>query len=184
MVNLKFEDNETPQVSKEIFEKTKKELGFVPNMYQKMGNNSALLDAYTHSYNTFRVNSGFTPIEQEVVFLSVAYENNCEYCMAAHSFVSDTMSKVPSEVTEAIRNGQPIPNLKLDVLSKITRSLTVNRGIVSQQEIDAFLAVGYTEVHVLGIITGIGVKTLSNYSNHIASPKVDDAFAGRIWKKN
>jgi len=184
MVNLKFDETEVSQASNKIFEKTKKGLGFVPNMYQKMGNNSALLDAYTYSYNTFRVNSGFTPIEQEVVFLSVAYENNCEYCMAAHSFVGDMMSKVPTEVTDAIRNGQQIPDLKLDALSKITRSLTVNRGIVSQKEIDAFLAVGYTEVHVLAIITGIGVKTLSNYTNHFTNPKVDDMFAGRIWKKN
>ena len=183
MANLKLENTSVSPISQEIFDHTQKQLGFVPNMYVTMGSNPALLDAYTHAYNTFRANAGFTPSEQEVVFLSVAYQNNCEYCMAAHSFVGDKMSNVPTEVTDAIRENKIVPDLKLAALSKLTRSLTENRGMVSQEEIDEFLAVGYTENHVLGIIVGIGVKTLSNYSNHITHPVVDDAFAGRTWKK-
>ena len=69
-----------------ILQGTKDAMGFVPNMYGLMANNPALLDAYTYTYKTFRANSGFTPIEQEVIFLSVAYENECDYCVAAHSF--------------------------------------------------------------------------------------------------
>lgn len=183
MAHLKLENNTVSPLSQEIFDKTQKGLGFVPNMYKGMGNNPALLDAYTYAYNTFRANSGFSPVEQEVVFLSVAYENNCEYCMAAHSFVGDMMTKVPTEVTDAIRDGKQIPDAKLAALSKLTRSLTATRGNVSQAEVDEFLAAGYTEVHVLGIIAGIGAKTLSNYSNHITNPIVDGAFAGRTWKK-
>jgi len=183
MAHLKLENNPVSPVSQGIFDSTQKALGFVPNMYKDMGNNPALLDAYTYSYHSFRANSGFSPVEQEVVFLSVAYENNCEYCMAAHSFVGDMMTKVPAEITNAIREGKQIPDLKLAALSKLTRSLTATRGNVSQVEVDAFLAVGYSESHVLGIIAGIAVKTLSNYSNHITNPKLDAAFAGRIWKK-
>jgi AhpD family alkylhydroperoxidase len=148
-----------------------------------MGGNEALLDAYTYSYKTFRDNAGFTPVEQEVIFLSVAYENNCEYCMAAHSFVGDVMTNVPAEVTEAIREGQQIPDAKLSALSKLTRSLTVNRGMASRDEVNLFLAAGYSETHVLGIIAGIAVKTMSNYSNHNTIPEVDVPFAGRVWKK-
>ncbi|MGM5469702.1 carboxymuconolactone decarboxylase family protein [Flavobacteriaceae bacterium LMO-SS05] len=183
MAHLKLENNSISSISQEILDKTKKGLGFIPNMYQKMGNNPALLDAYTYTYNSFRANSGFNSVEQEVVFLSVAYENNCEYCMAAHSFVGDMMSKVPTEVTNAIRDNKQVPDAKLAALSKLTRSLTVNRGHVSQAEVDEFLATGYTEAHVLGIVAGIAVKTLSNYSNHLTNPELDAAFAGRSWKK-
>jgi AhpD family alkylhydroperoxidase len=170
-------------ISKGILESTQKALGFVPNMYAKMANNPALLDAYTYSYNSFRANSGFNSVEQEVVFLSVAYENNCEYCMAAHSFVGDMMTKVPPEITNAIRDGKQIPDTKLAALSKLTRAITVNRGMITQDEVDAFLAVGYLPTHVLGIIAGVAVKTLSNYSNHVTHPALDEAFAGRVWKK-
>ncbi|CCG53616.1 Putative peroxidase [Flavobacterium indicum GPTSA100-9 = DSM 17447] len=183
MAHLKLENNTVSSITSSILDATKSKLGFAPNMYVKMGNNPALLDAYTYSYNSFRANSGFNYIEQEVIFLSIAFENNCEYCVAAHSFVADMMSKVPTEVTDAIRNNQQIPDLKLGALSKLTRSLTVNRGMASQTEIDDFIAVGYTEAHVLGIIAGIGVKALSNYSNHLTNPEVDAAFAGRKWEK-
>lgn len=183
MAHLKLENNPVSQISQDIFDKTQKTLGFVPNMYKKMGQNPALLDAYIYAYNSFRANSGFNSVEQEVVFLSVAYENNCEYCMAAHSFIADKMSKVPVEVTNAIRDGKQIPDAKLAVLSKLTRSLTVNRGNVSQAEVAEFLAAGYTEINVLGIIAGIAVKTISNYSNHNTNPELDGAFAARVWKK-
>jgi len=183
MANLKLENVTTSQKTNEILDNAKNNLGFVPAMYVKMGANTALLDAYTYSYNSFRANAGFSPVEQEVIFLSVAYENNCEYCMGAHSFIADKMSKVPVEVTDAIREGKQIPDVKLAALSKLTRSLTVNRGNVSQAEVDAFLAAGYSEVQVLGIIAGIAVKTMSNYSNHNTHPEIDAAFAGRAWKK-
>ncbi|MBS1666389.1 MAG: carboxymuconolactone decarboxylase family protein [Bacteroidetes bacterium] len=183
MANLKLADGISSPISKAIIEKTEKAMGFAPNMYVKMGHNAALLDAYTFAYKSFRSNSGFTPIEQEVIFLSVAYENNCEYCMSAHSFVADAMSMVPPDVTEAIRDGKEIEDAKLKALSRLTRLLTANAGHVAQEEIDNFLAVGYTESAVLGIIAGIGVKTMSNYSNHNTNPEVDVAFAERVWKK-
>lgn len=186
MADLKLE-NLTPEtaspISGGILENAQKSLGFVPNMYAKMANNPSLLDAYTYSYNTFRANSGLNPVEQEVVFLSVSYENNCEYCMAAHSFVGDMMTKVPTEITDAIRDGKQIPDVKLAALSKLTRAITINRGNITQDEVDEFLAVGYHPSHVLGIITGVATKTLSNFSNHITHPEVDAAFAGRVWKK-
>ena len=183
MANLKLENPTVSQKTKEIFDASQKSLGFIPNMYLKMGSNTALLDAYIYGYNTFRANSGFTPVEQEVVFLSIAYENNCEYCVAAHSFIGDVMTKVPAEVTNAIREGKEISDVKLAALSKLAKSMTANRGNVSQEEIDAFLAMGYTEENVLGIIAGIAVKVMSNYSNHNTNPEVDAAFAGRVWKK-
>ena len=183
MAHLKLENNSASPIIKEIFESTTKKLGFVPNMYVTMGANPALLDGYTHAYKSFRANSGFSSVEQEVVFLSIAYENNCEYCVAAHSYIGDVMTNVPTDVTDAIRGGKQISDAKLDALSKLTRSLTVNRGIVSQEEIDSFLAAGYSEIHVLGIIAGIGIKTMSNYSNHLTNPVVDKEFANRIWEK-
>lgn len=94
---------------------------------------------------------------------------------------ADMMSSVPTEVTDAIRRGSEIPDSKLAALSTLTRSLTGNRGNVSQDEINDFLAAGYSEIHVLGIIAGIAVKTMSNYSNHITQPELDAAFAGRVW---
>lgn len=172
------------EISAKIMETAKKGLGFVPNMYGLMANNDALLEGYTSSYNSFRANSGFSPPEQEVVFLSVAYENACTYCVAAHSFVGDNMTNVPKEVTDAIRNNTEVPDIKLKALSLFTRAMTVKRGNPSQEDVDSFLNAGYAQNHILGVIAGIGVKTFSNYFNHVAQTPVDEIFAERVWTKS
>lgn len=173
----------TNEKSAQLLQGAQKSLGFVPNMYRGMANNTALFDAYMYTYETFRKNAGFSPIEQEVIFLSAAYENDCHYCMAAHSFVADKVSKVPSEITNAIRNGEAIPDRKLAALSQLTRDITLNRGLPSTESVDAFFHAGYTKTDYLGVVAGVGVKTLSNYFNHIANTPVDDTFASRVWKK-
>ena len=56
MAHLKLENPAYSEGTVEILENTKKGMGFVPNMYRKMGANSALLDAYIYSYKSFRDN--------------------------------------------------------------------------------------------------------------------------------
>lgn len=171
------------ELAKSILVNAQKSLGFVPNMYGFMAINPALLEVYTHGYASFRANSGFSPIEQEVVFLSVSNENECEYCMAAHSFIADKMSNVPQEITNAIRDGKTIADVKLNALCNFTKAITAKRGRVSQDDICAFLDAGYTEKHIMGVVAGAGVKTFSNYANHIAHTPVDAAFISRKWSK-
>jgi uncharacterized peroxidase-related enzyme len=172
-----------PDKSKELLKEAKDNLGFIPNMYKYMAQNPSLLDSYYNSYNSFREQAGFSPTEQEVVFLSISYENSCHYCMSAHSFLAENASNVPEEVTEAIRNGEEIPDPQLAALSNFTQSMVVNRGRVSEEELETFLDAGYEEEHILGVITAIGVKTFSNYMNHITETPVDDVFAGHSWSK-
>lgn len=184
-MNLELKTIENAEaISSQILETTKKKLGLIPNMYSAMANNPALLEGYVSAYNSFRLNSGFSPQEQEVIFLSIAYENGCEYCMAAHSFVGDNMTKVPIEVTNAIRNNTEIPDEKLKSLSQFSKSVTLRRGFPTETDINNFIAAGYTEKDILGVIAGVGIKTMSNYFNHIFKTPIDDAFKSRLWKKN
>jgi len=184
-INLEPKTVETAEpISSEILENTQKKLGMIPNMYNLMANNPALLKGYSDAYNDFRSYAGFTPQEQEVVLLSVSYENNCTYCMAAHSFVADNMTKVPQEVTDAIRNNTKIHDDKLRALSIFTRQIVATKGLPTQENISDFLEAGYTKEHILGVITGVGVKTMSNYFNHIFNTPLDDVFKGRSWVKS
>ncbi len=171
-------------ISKEILKETQSKIGMVPNMYATMANNPALLDGYVSAYSSFRENSGFSSQEQEVVFLSIAFENNCEYCMAAHSFVGDNMTNVPTEVTNAIRNNTEVPDEKLKALSQFSKIVTSKRGLPSEDDIENFLKAGYTQNHILGVIAGVGIKTMSNYFNHIFNTQLDEVFKGRSWTKN
>ena len=168
--------------SKPILEDVIKKNGQVPNMYANMVNSPGVLETYLHGYDIFRRESGFTPVEQEVVFLSISFENACNYCMAAHSVIADRMSMVPVEVTDAIRNGTVIPNSRLQALSVFTKEMFQTRGRPSREAATDFLNAGYDERKILEIILALAVKTLSNYSNHVFGTEVDKSFQSRAWE--
>ena len=171
---------EAPEGSRELLETVQATLGMVPNMYAEMAHSPGLLGTYRFGYDQFRRHSGFNPAEQEVIFLAISRYNGCAYCMGAHSVIADG-NKVPTEVTDAVRAGEPIGDAKLQALNLFTTSLVANRGRTSDVELKEYLAVGYTETQVLEILLAISVKTLSNYTNHLFETPLDKAFARRAW---
>ncbi|MDO8438571.1 MAG: carboxymuconolactone decarboxylase family protein [Nitrosomonadaceae bacterium] len=170
----------SPKV-KEVLETALKQTGFIPNMYSYMANAPGLLNTYLFGYNQFRNETGFSPIEQEVVLLTISRENGCHYCVAAHSVVAAKFSKVPEEVTGAIRNSAAIPDAKLNALSEFTKTLLNTRGHPEKSDLETFLAAGYAEQNVLDILLAISVKIISNYANHLFDTPLDDMFKSREW---
>lgn len=163
---------------KEILDKAKAQVGFIPNMYASMANAPAVLDTYLHGYARFRSESGFTPPEQEVVFLAASQSNGCTYCVAAHSMIADKVSKVAPEVLAAIRDGRAIPDARLAALHRLTMEMVRTQGRPSAESVQAFLDAGFEEQKLLYIVLALAVKTLSNFSNHAFATEVDERFAG------
>ena len=100
--------------------------------------------------------------------------------MAAHTSLSQ-MAKVPDDIIEALRDGTPIADAKLEALRVFTTRINKNRGWVEQSDLDAFFAAGYDKASVLDVIVGTSLKVLSNYTNHIAQTPVDVAFQPNTW---
>ena len=179
-LSLKSLDNAEP-LAKILLETTQAKLGFVPNMYYAMANSPGLLNTYMQGYAAFRENSGFSSMEQEVIFLAISQVNGCEYCMAAHSFLAEAASGVPSDVTAAIRDGKQVPEMQLSALSVFSRLMVTTRGLPSNADVELFVSAGYSDEHILEIIHAIAIKTISNYTNHIFHTEVDDIFAPHEW---
>jgi len=167
----------------QLLASTRKNMGFIPNMYANMANSYGLLMSYATGYELFRNETDFSSSEQEVILLTISHENGCDYCVSAHSFVADNMSKVPTAVTDAIRNGEPIPDVRLAALSEFTRTLLQKRGFPNNADVEPFLAAGYQQHHILEIILAISVKTVSNYANHIFHTELDEVFSPRQWSE-
>jgi uncharacterized peroxidase-related enzyme len=165
------------------WKKAKARVGVIPNMYGGMANSPGLLETYLDGYARFRQDSGFTPSEQEVVLLTISRNNGCEYCMAAHSAIADKASAVPQTITDAIRDGRDIPDIKLAALSAFVDKMVSTRGMPAPDDVAAFLAAGYSERQILEVVLAIAVKTLSNYSNHLFHTPLDARFSDREWKK-
>ena len=167
--------------ARDMLESSQRNLGFVPNMYANMANSPGVLQTYLQGYELFRNEGGFTPVEQEVVFLAISRFNGCTYCTAAHSMIADKMSKVPADVLAALREGTPLPDARLQALAVFSTVMVERRGAPTPEQLTAFKAAGYTDRHALEIILAIAVKTLSNYTNHVFHTQPDAAFEGYAW---
>ncbi|OYV33237.1 MAG: alkylhydroperoxidase [Rhodospirillales bacterium 20-64-7] len=161
-----------------VLETAKAQVGFIPNMYANMVNSPGLLETYLDGYTRFRSGSGFTPVEQEVVFLVISTANGCDYCTAAHSMIADRMSKVPADILAALRSREPLADARLAALAKFTQTMFDTRGRPTAADLVDFRAAGYHDRHALEIVLALAVKTLSNYANHLFHTEVDQAFAG------
>lgn len=140
-----------------------------------------MLKAYATLSRIFDETS-FNATERQIVLLTVSLVNGCEYCIAAHSVIA-AMQKVPDDVVHAIRAGQPIADKKLEALRRFTAAVVSSRGWPSDADTAAFLGAGYARQQVLEVVLGVGMKTLSNYANHIAETPLDQAFTSAAWSK-
>lgn len=168
-----------PPGSQPILAAVESNWNFIPNLHGILAESPVALEAYNSAFSLF-AKSSFTPAEQQVVFLSVNFENNCEYCMSGHSVLAAN-ARVPAQAIEAIREGQPVADARLQALRVFTQSLVRNRGTVDPSEVDGFLAAGYTKAQVLEILVAIAAKTISNYSNHIAKTPLDAFMSKTAW---
>lgn len=174
-LELKTIDTAAPEAA-EMLKTAKARLGFVPNMYGYMANDSAVLGGYMRSYDAFRETSGFTPPEQETVFLTISRINGCSYCMAAHSMIADKKSGVPADSLKALRDGSALPDPQLAAVARFTAAMVEARGNPGRKAVDEFLAAGYTSQQVIAVVLAMACKTNSNMINHLAGTKIDEPF--------
>lgn len=170
-----------PQKSKAILEQSVQQNGMLPNLHAVMAEAPGLLEGYQALHKLF-MDSSFNAEELTVVWQSINVEHDCTYCVPAHSGIAHAMN-VDASLTEALRNQQPMPTEKLQVLQDTTLSMVRNRGIISEQELTRFFAVGYGQRQLLEIILGLSQKVMSNYTNHVAKTPLDKPFQAFAWKK-
>lgn len=169
-----------PEQSKPILDKAKGRYGFVPNLLGGMAEAPATLEAYTTLGPIFE-KAALDVTERQVIMLTVSRHNGCTYCVAAHSTMAG-MQKVPEDVIDAIREGKPIADAKLEALRAFVQIMLDKQGWASEEEIQAFLAAGYTRQNVLEVVLGIAFKTISNYTNHLVGTPLDERFSARAWQ--
>ncbi|MBW3567147.1 MAG: hypothetical protein KY410_04160, partial [Proteobacteria bacterium] len=86
------------------------------------------------------------------------------------------------DALESLREGQHIRNDdRLEALRQFTQRVVAKRGRLEDEDIDVFLAAGFKESNVLDVMLGVAMKTLSNYTNHLAETPLDEKFQDMYW---
>jgi len=168
-----------PEGARAALEGVQEKFGFVPNLMGVMADAPSSLKAYL-SLMQLVGEASFSPIEQQVVLLSISRNNGCTYCVAAHS-AGGKKAGMADDVLEALRSGAPVDDEALEALRTFAANVVENRGWVAPEVEAAFFAAGYTRTHVLEVLVCVAIKTLSNYVNHAADTPLDPQFGAFAW---
>jgi uncharacterized peroxidase-related enzyme len=165
--------------SKELFDAVQKKLGFIPNLIKVFGNSPATLQTYL-SLGELTASGNFSNKFREQLALAIAEENECNYCLSAHTAIGK-MNGLTDADTEQNRQGLAADE-KVQAGLNFAQSVTKNRGVVSSDEIAAAKVAGYNDSDILEIVLNVVSNTLTNYVNHIANTEVDfpSVEAGRF----
>ena len=164
-----------PQGSRPLLEKIQSSFKFIPNLFGTLANSPTLLEGYLTLNGIFEKGSLTAP-ERQLVLLAASVENDCNYCVAAHSTILKGPLHVPAEVVSAVRSNRPLPDAKSDALVALTREIVAKRGQVEAETIENFLAAGFRRDQILEILIGVALKTISNYTDHLSPNELDPAF--------
>ena len=127
--------------------------------------------------------SSFTNEEKTVVWQSINVENQCHFCVPAHTYMVKAM-KIDKAISNALRDETALPTARLEALRDFTLLLLRNHGHASDSEISKFLSAGFTHQNMLEVVLGLAQKTISNYVNHLARTPVDKQYEHYAWKKS
>ncbi len=155
-----------------------KNFGFVPNLFTYMAEAPTTIEAYLSLMNLIGKTS-FTPAQQQIALLSASTENECDFCIVAHRAIGK-MKGANAQTLSAISKNEEVANESDRALSKFTRAVVKKRGNVNESDINEFLNAGFSKQQIFEIILIVTVKTLSNYTNHITKPEINNELINML----
>lgn len=170
-----------PEASKPLLEKSQKAYGRLPGLHAVMAESPAVLEGY-QAIASFAMQTSLSADEITVVWQTINVENECHYCVPAHTGMAKMM-KVDDSITQALRDETPLDSAKLEALRKFTLQVVRQRGFVEEPQFDEFFAAGYEQRTALEIILILAQKTMTNYINHFAKTPVDVPMQAFLWER-
>lgn len=175
MARLKVHTQDTaPEGSKARIEAVQKANGFIPNLIGVLANSPNALEFY-QEVGKMNAAGSLDSKEIEVVQITAAAHNGCDFCLAGHTKLGKLKLNMPDEVLTALRHRTAIDdNKKYQALAQFTMQLIDNRGKVSDEQLENFKSAGYSDQNVLDVVMGVALATLCNYANNVAQTQIND----------
>jgi uncharacterized peroxidase-related enzyme len=168
-----------PDAAKESLAGLRRAFGLVPNLAATMANSPELLNSFVAAFGQF-AGGTFTGGERQVLLLTNAVTNGCEWAVAFHSTLA-LREGVERSAVDAVRNRELPTDPRLAALSALTRTLVERRGHLDETDAKAFTAAGFDDNQVLEVVTGLAISTMANYAGNIARPPLEAPFRPNAW---
>ncbi|MBC7846918.1 MAG: carboxymuconolactone decarboxylase family protein [Flavobacterium sp.] len=165
-----LDPDDSTNKSKELFDVIKKKMGMVPNMMRTMGNSPSVLNGYLGFSGALEGASLGSKLS-ELIALTVANENGCDYCNAAHTFVGGKKG-IDSNAIDMARDGFST-DLKTKAALEFAKEVLATKGRVSDISIESIKNAGYNDGAIAEIIASVALSVFTNYFNNVADTEID-----------
>ena len=162
------DEEELPSEVLELWAPSLEKLGFVPNVLRLYAlRPSHLLAWNAHHDELMKGDSSLSKAEREMIAVVVSVENECRYCIAAHSAVLRKLTKdaaLADQVAADHHAAMISDRMKaaLDYAVKLTREPATMTG----EDVQRLRDTGWTDEDVMDIAE---VAAMFNFSNRLAS---------------
>lgn len=161
----------SPTAAQPFLEAVKKQLGVAPNLFRVIANSPAALEGYL-GLNGALGKGQLDARTRERIALVVAELNGCDYCLSAHTYLGKNLAKLDDAEMAANREGGS-QDATADAAVRFAGAVVRERGHVSNADVQAVKAAGYTDGQVIEIVLHVALNTLTNYVNEVAKTEID-----------
>lgn len=156
--------------AKELSEKIKAKMGRVPNIFKAMLASPATVEMYLGMGSALG-GCALSQKTREKIALVAAEENQCDYCLAAHSAIAKQAGLTPEEIQDARR--AKAADVKENAIIQFSKKLCSERGHIKDQDVAELRKAGVTDREIIEIIAVVSANIFTNYFNHVVEPSID-----------
>jgi AhpD family alkylhydroperoxidase len=160
-----FDETNAPDPTRPALAQNKRLFGAIPAPLSRYASSPQLLEVALSGLGTFERVS-LAPLEREVVAMTMGRVNGCRFCVALHRKLL-LAQQAPAELIDALEQGQPLPEPRLEALRRFVRALVDARGDVAQDAWTEFREAGFSHAQALEVVLGVGVYTLTTLANRL-----------------
>jgi AhpD family alkylhydroperoxidase len=154
-----------PPEARPFLEGNQRRFGFVPLPTARHATAPSVVEGFTLLLDVFERTS-LSPIERETVALVLAGKFDCKLCRDLHRRMA-AQHGASKELVEALIARRDIEDVRLRALADFTERAVDERGAVSDDDLDRFVAHGFTARQALEVVLGIATYTLSTFANRM-----------------
>jgi alkylhydroperoxidase family enzyme len=169
-----------PENSKPGLEQLRQAFGVIPNIAAAIANSPKLINSLVGVFQQVH-SSSLSESEIQIVLLTDAVANSSTYAVAFHTALAHKQG-VSSAETGAIRDRRAPSDKRFSALSVLAKTLIEKRGHLSEQDLDLFVAAGFSKEQVLEVIAIVAASTITNYAGTITNPPLEDPFRQHAWQ--
>lgn len=170
----KHDETTAPAEAAAVLSAARERYGFVPNLAAYIAESPLVLGAVLKLSEQFD-QSSLSAQEQQLVLITVSAMNGCSYCKTAHTALGKKAG-LNDATLRSIIAFEPLDDPRLEALRAFTMAVVEQRGRVDELTIRAFLNAGFSKAQVFEVVLGIAMKTITNYSNHLAGAEPNQEF--------